>query len=162
MLTDSGLQACCEWLLYDEGFEQLAYDDETGKEVKAPDGKLTIGIGFNLQDVGLTLSECLLILKARIGNIDRELSSKWSPFFTDLDEIRRIALINIAYNCGVEGLLKFHDTLAFLITKDYLNASKEVLDSHAARNLTARYARISETLLTGKLPDVIPPHSISG
>ena len=155
MLMDTDLQYGVEWIAYDEGFEQFAYDDETGVKVVAPHGKLTIGYGFNLEASGLSLYESRVILNLRIKQLDFSLGGAWPPY-VNLDANRQLACLNIAYNCGMAGFLEFHETLAYLAAHDFLSASKDVLESMVAAKERDRYERISETFLTGKLPSIIP------
>ena len=155
MLMDTDLQYGVEWIAYDEGFEQFAYDDETGVKVVAPHGKLTIGYGFNLEASGLSLYESNLILRHRVWQLDKAMKAAWLSC-SSLDANRQLACLNIAYNCGREGFLGFHETLAYLTAHDYLSASKDVLESMVAAKERDRYERISETFLTGKLPSIIP------
>jgi lysozyme len=161
MLSDQGVQIASEWLLNDEEYRQFPYDDATGK---APtiitEGLLTIGIGFNLSQVGLSLTESFLILRHRITLLDSALAAKLELYKT-LSEPRQIALINMAYNVGIEGLLAFHDTLQALDVGEYLIASKAVMESKAAIDDHYRYERISQTLLTGKVPDAFATNSSS-
>ena len=155
MLSDQGLQDASEWLLNDEEFRQYVYDDETGKTPEMNlQGKLTIGIGFNLTTVGLSLNEALLILRLRIKALDADLTQNLTVY-KELSEPRQIAMLNKAYNMGEAGLEQFHDMMLSLNGHDYLNASKACMDSLAAANDHYRYERISETLLTGKLPSIV-------
>lgn len=48
------LVPCAEWLIYEEGFRQYPY--------RCTANKLTIGIGRNLQDTGITAQEAELLL----------------------------------------------------------------------------------------------------
>jgi len=154
MLNADALQACAEWLMYDEGFEQFPYDDETGKRVSAPAGKLTIGIGFNLSDAGLSMVECMFILKNRINMLDVTLSTNLHGY-SELDEVRQSALINMAYNLGINGLLAFHDFILFVTGNDYIHAANDLRATKVYQELTHRYERISEAILTGKYPDAL-------
>src|SRR5690348_5514883 len=80
-----------EQLLRDEGLLLKPYKDSVGK--------LTIGIGRNLDDVGISREEALTLLQ---NDIDR--AGAWLrtnlPWTLSLDEIRRAALTNMAFNLG--------------------------------------------------------------
>jgi lysozyme len=90
--------------------------------------KLTIGYGRNLQDKGISKNEAELLLENDLFNIKLILEDK-IKFFYSLDDVRQNVLIEMAYNMGVTGLLKFKNTLNYLKNKDYEKASIEMLDS---------------------------------
>lgn len=138
-------------LIDDEGFISFAYDDATGKEVKAPVGKLTFCIGWNIQDNKATEELAKIILDYFIKNISNILNTK-VDFFKSLDSVRQAALINISFNVGINGLFKFKQTLAFIRDKKYTESGIELLDSNAARKLPKRYSRLSKMLITGEWP----------
>jgi len=135
----------------DEGFKPFAYDDATGEEVKAPVGKLTFAIGWNIQDNNITEEFAEMILNYFVKNITNDLCVK-IDFFTPLDLVRQAVLINICFNVGLNGLLKFKNTLALIRYKKYEQAGIELLDSDAARKLPKRYSRLSKMLITGEWP----------
>lgn len=133
----------------DEGYEQFAYDDATGKPVIAPVGKLTIGIGINLQETGITFDESVYLLLNRIKGFEQKLSG--FNFFDELDIVRRCVLFNICFNVGYGGILKFKNMLDAIAAKDYRRAGDEILNSKAARQLPQRYARLASMMRTGVL-----------
>ena len=65
-MTDNEKDLLVKLLERDEGFRQFAYDDLTGKEVTAPVGNLSIGIGLNLQQVGIDHDEAVYLLLNRV------------------------------------------------------------------------------------------------
>ncbi len=133
----------------DEGYRQFAYDDATGKEVKAPIGKLTFGYGWNIQDVGIEKDFALLRLRYTIDKTIDKIKHLF-PSFILLDEVRQAVLINVAFNTGLKGLLNFKKMLNFVSQKRYADAGIELLDSSAARKLVNRYSRLSRMMITGK------------
>jgi lysozyme len=98
------------------------------KPYVCPAKKLTIGYGRNLQDNGISKNEAELLLENDLFNIKLLLEDK-IKFFHLLDDVRQNVLIEMAYNMGVTGLLKFKNTLNYLKNKDYEKASIEMLDS---------------------------------
>ena len=125
-------------LRVDEGFRATPYRDTVGK--------LTIGYGLNL-DAGITMGEAAGLLLGRVESIERTLlASRW---YSGLNDARRAAILNVAYNCGVEGLLAFKRMIAALTLQDFASAAHELLDSDAARMLPARYQALAKTLREG-------------
>ena len=102
-----------------------------GLELKpyyCPKGKLTIGYGRNLEDNGITIHEAEKMLETDLLNIKLELVDN-IKFFHNLDDIRQNVLIEMAYQMGTPKLLNFKNTLKFMEKKDFINASKEMLNS---------------------------------
>ena len=128
-------------LLLDEGFRQYPYKDINGI--------LTIGIGRNLEQKGISLAEAKGLLQNDIAETWNELV-KLIPWFVNLDPIRQNVLMNLAFNLGVSGLMGFKKTLEYAKKADFSNAAKELLDSKAARQLQKRYQRLAYELEFGK------------
>lgn len=96
-------------------------------------GYFTIGIGFLCDEklgAGLSIDECMFILRSRIQNLERELGPY--SWFQKSDRPRQEALIHLAYNLGIPRLLNFKNMLSCFDKKDYVNAVKELLNSRWA------------------------------
>ena len=135
---------------YDILLEQLK--DFEGLELKAYQctaGKTTIGLGRNLDDYGITEEEAYYLAKNNIYELEDELD-RAIPWWTQLDDARQRALINLAYNVGTTTLLKFKKTLQYLEDGSYEEAAKEVLDSRWADQVGRRAIFISNVFLTGE------------
>lgn len=98
------------------------------KPYLCPNKKLTIGYGRNLQDNGITLHEAEKMLETDLLNIKLDLEDS-IKFFHNLDPIRQNVLIEMAYQMGTPKLLNFKNTLKFMEKRDFINASKEMLNS---------------------------------
>lgn len=121
-----------------EGFRGHAYRDIVGK--------LTIGYGFNV-DAGISEFAAGELLRAQVVEIRQALTAFW--WFKDLDAVRASVLLNVAFNCGVNGLLHFPKMLAAIGAKNWQAAHDELLDSDAARMLPHRYGPLANKLLNG-------------
>ena len=135
---------------YDILLEQLK--DFEGLELKAYQctaGKTTIGLGRNLDDYGITEEEAYYLAKNNIYELEDELD-RAIPWWTQLDDARQRALINLAYNVGTTTLLKFKKTLQYLEEGSYEEAAEEVLDSRWAKQVGRRAIFISNVFLTGE------------
>jgi lysozyme len=115
-------------------------------------GKLTIGIGFNLDDVGLLPEEIDFVLRNRVSLVRTRLEDVL-PVFSTLDEVRQAVLIDMAYNLGTEGLLKFKMTLNSIRAGRYQEAAEMMLDSRWADQVGRRAYRLAEMMRTGQWPD---------
>ena len=124
-----------------EGNRRYAYTDSVGK--------LTIGIGFNLDDVGLYPEESQWILRNRISKIDTKLINIL-PEYRGLNAVRRIVLVDMMYNLGQRRFFGFKKMLAALQVRDYAEAAKEMLDSKWARQVGGRSTRLARIMETGE------------
>jgi hypothetical protein len=130
-----------------EGERLLPYDDATGVTVKAPKGKITWGRGFNLEQCGspglFDVMETYLL-----GEIERQLVV--FPWYTATvtGDARRSVLLEIAYNAGVGGLLRFGRMLTAIGACDWTRAAAECAVADPKLNLS-RYAPLRALILAG-------------
>ena len=74
------------------------------------------------------------------------------PWWRKLDDVRQDVLAELAFNIGVEGLLGFHNTLAFVEAGNYAAASGGLLASRWARQVGARATRLAAMMKSGARP----------
>lgn len=110
--------------------------------------KLTIGVGRNLDDVGVSKSEAMFLLQNDINRVRTPLMRL--AWFSELDEVRQKVVIDMAFNLGYKGLLGFRRTIAAIERKDYKAASREMMDSRWARQVGRRAQRLAEMMATGR------------
>jgi lysozyme len=144
-----------EQLMIDEGRRLTAY--------RCPAGRLTIGVGHNLDaspnfngkpiphviDVEL----CDAILCDDIQKTKDDLKAAW-PYFAKLGGIRRQCMINMAFQMGVHGLMKFRQKdgtgmLDAIERDDWAEAAKEAQDSKWYKQSGNRSRRIVKQILNG-------------
>lgn len=131
-------------LLEHEGCIPYAYLDGLGY--------LTIGVGRLIdhrKGGGLSNEECRVLLVNDIERVKRELD-KALPWWRALDEVRSRVLIDMAFNLGIRGLLKFTKTLASIKSGNYEAAAREMLNSKWATQVGKRATRLSRMLRTGQ------------
>ena len=97
-------------------------------------GKLSIGIGRNLTDVGISRSEAFYLCSNDIDNAINELRANIDEFDSLPDNIQ-LALSDLCFNMGIGTLLTFHNTLAYINQGDYADAAKELLNSDWSRDV---------------------------
>lgn len=144
-------------LIRDEGLRLQPY--------KCTAGKLTTGVGRNLDGNPLTLNERFIIghsgrtrpitkeqaiflldndIKKVMGELDVKL-----PWWKDLDGVRRRALINMVFNLGITKLLTFKNTLRCIQTGAWESAAVCMLDSLWAMQVGKRANRLAKMVRTG-------------
>jgi lysozyme len=141
-MTPEGRQKLKGLLTQHESYRKFPYSDITGH--------LTVGIGRNLSDRGISLTEASYLLDDDIIYFYSRLSSLLH-FFTQLDENRQIALVDMCFNLGVQGFLNFKNMILALESGDYERAAKEMLDSKWAEQVGARADTLSNIVRTGEL-----------
>lgn len=161
---------CIQRLMFNEGCKLKSYRDTVGK--------LTIGIGRNLDDNPLTIEEqcyighncrtlfisneqaaylCRNDLKKVRADLDREL-----PWWRDLCPDRQYVMIDLCFNMGIgnknKGLLSFKNTLPLIAQGYYAKAGEQLLHSKYAKEVGKRAERNAYCLKYGtyltKLPEV--------
>lgn len=128
----------------DEGLRLKPYTDTTGH--------LTIGCGRNLTDVGITLDEAEALLEHDIDRVVGELNQR--PWFARLSDVRQRAIVNMAFNLGLSGLLSFTQMIAALEHGRYTTAAREMMESRWAAQVKMRADRIATMMITDQ--DVEP------
>ena len=128
-------------LLRDEGLQLRPYRDTVGK--------LTIGVGRNLDDKGISREEALEMLDHDVSEATQSLTETL-PWVTSLDEARQGVLINMAFNLGLRGLLQFHQTLQAVENGHWRAAAQHMLDSKWARQVGPRATRLALQMETGE------------
>ena len=98
---------------------------------------------------GITKCSAMYLLRNDIKRIYKSLKSELS-FFANLDSERQYALIDMAFNLGVFGLLRFKKMLKALEKGNYKIASQECLASKYAKDVGIRASRIAHTIETGE------------
>ena len=119
----------------DEGFRNKPYKDTAGK--------LTIGFGRNLDDVGINGEEASILLFNDIETAIDELNSA-RPWVQQKPVAVRLGLYNMAFNLGITRLLKFEKMLDSIEHDDYEMAAHHAMQSKWALQVGPRAERIAE------------------
>jgi lysozyme len=112
-------------------------------------GKLTIGVGHNLDDNGITHEIAMLLLQQDIANTLEELHAAY-PWIVNMSVVRQDALADMAFNLGLPRLRQFTKTLKALSIGDYLEAHHQMLDSLWAQQVGTRARELAQMILTGE------------
>lgn len=118
------------------------------KPYKCTAGKLTIGVGRNLDDRGITQEEAMNMLENDIDDCRIELQHNIS-WFNRLDPTRKDALLDMCFNLGISGLMKFNNMLTAMKHEDWEAAYVEALDSRWADQVGQRAIDIAGMILIG-------------
>lgn len=127
-------------LIEHEGFRTKPYLDTVGK--------WTIGIGRNLDDVGITRSEALYLLKNDIDKVVVELTK--TDWYDTLSDVRKRVVVDMAFNLGIAGFFKFKRTINSIRHGNYNEAARQMLQSKWARQVGRRAIKLATMMRTDK------------
>jgi len=119
---------------------------------KCPAGYWTLGIGRNIDPengIGLSDDEVDYLLENDIARVTKELAAEYK-WFNDLDDVRKDAIIDIAFNLGATRLRGFRRALAAMKAADYKTAATEFLDSKWARQVGGRALELTDMIASGE------------
>ena len=120
----------------DEGFRADLYKDI--------EDVWTIGFGTNIGE-GITRREGEFLLRERLAGTYQTLTSDL-PWLSDAPERQQAAILDMGYQIGAPGLLKFHDMLSALEAGNCPVAKAAALDSEWARETPKRAERVTAIL----------------
>ena len=111
--------------------------------------KLTIGVGRNIEDRGITEDEARYLLKNDIKIVEDELLEK-KPVVAGLDAVRQRVLVDMGFNLGIPTLLKFQNMWTAIEEEDFETAADEAMDSRWAKQVGRRAERLCQAMATGE------------
>ncbi len=119
------------------------------KPYKCTSNKLTIGVGRNLEDVGITEAEAKYLLMNDLARVDSQIE-QLMPWSAQLNPARYDALLNFVFNVGIGTALKFENAMAALKESDFDTAAAELLDSRWSTQVGKRAEELAEQIRTGE------------
>ena len=128
-----------EILRRDEGVRFKPYRDTVGK--------LTIGVGRNLDDKGLSPAEVEFMLDNDIAEVRSQAAA--FHWFANLNAARQAVVLSMLFNLGFAGFLKFQRTIAAIESGRYADAATYMLESKWAGQVGQRAVRLAEMMRTG-------------
>lgn len=162
-----GTSSLVRELIKDEGYKRKPY--------RCTAGKLTIGIGRNLDDVGLTAEETIYLFGQPLtkeeyiseftkhglslknawflceNDIDRSLRDLRLIFknFDSFTDNRQRALANMMFNLGLSRFMGFRKMIDAIQIGHWARAAREAIDSKWAKQVGARATRIYDLIKKG-------------
>ena len=149
-------------LIKHEGLRLQVYQDTLGID--------TIGIGRNLEDRGITKEEldwmdipsmdavyeygiseadAMYLAQNDVQIVEEELLRS-HPCVEDLDAVRQLVLMDMAFNMGVPRLRKFKKMWAAVHENKFDIAAKEMLDSRWAIQVKSRSTKLAHAMHHGE------------
>ena len=149
-------------LIAHEGLRLQVYQDTLGID--------TIGIGRNLEDRGITKEEldwmdmpnmdavyehgireadAMYLAQNDVQIVEEELL-RAHPCVEDLDAVRQLVVMDMAFNMGVPRLCKFKKMWNAIHENKFDIAAKEMLDSRWAIQVKSRAVKLSNAMHNGE------------
>ena len=151
-----------EKLIAHEGLRLNVYKDSLGID--------TVGIGRNLQDrgiskeeldeldipsikhvyeYGITEADAIFLAENDVQIVEDELV-RAHPCVEELDAVRQLVLVDMAFNLGVPRLCKFKKMWNAVHEKQFDTAAKEMLNSRWARQVKSRSTKLAHAMHHGE------------
>ena len=133
-----------EQLKRDEGFR--------GEPYKCTEGYWTIGFGRNLETNPLTMDEAEILLENDVNHtLARLIAVDLLPSIT-IDELtpRQAVWVNMAFQMGVSGVLRFKKAIRAYLDEDYRTCAEEMLDSRWSMQTPNRAHRLADQMISGE------------
>jgi lysozyme len=148
--------------------ELIRDENEKLKVYRCTANKRTIGVGRNLDDVGISKAETAALgitvasvcangltrpqsralLTNDIDACERQLDAKL-PWWRTLNDVRQRVLLNMCFNLGITRLLPFKNTLAAMEAGRFAAAAAGMRASLWARQVGARAERLAVMMEKG-------------
>ena len=118
------------------------------KPYKCTSNKLTIGIGRNLEDVGISEIEAEYLL---MNDLDTYMTAaKTYDWYNGLNDARKAVIVSMLFNMGQTNFNKFLKMKQALSVGEYPEAAKQMLDSRWAKQVKGRAVELSKQMETGR------------
>jgi|TARA_R110000824_G_scaffold116455_4_gene267896 lysozyme len=138
-------------LIAHEGVRLKPYDDATGKQLRKGvkiKGKITIGVGRNLSDRGISQDELSYLLATDIEIAKKDAAT--FDYFEDLNDPRQAVIVSMCFNIGLPRWRRFKRTHAAILKQDFETAAVELLASRWSVQVGDRSLHLAEMLRSGK------------
>ncbi|KZN57762.1 glycoside hydrolase family protein [Pseudoalteromonas luteoviolacea] len=139
-ISNKNMEALKVQLICHEGLTFMPKENDAGE--------VTIGVGRNLSQTGISEAEAEQMLEHDLAellqNIEKEL-----PVFQLLSEVRKLVLMNIAFSIKIDGLKALKKLLAALCIEDFTLAAQEILHSNRIPGDADRKAELSMMMKAG-------------
>ena len=129
----------------------IKHEAEVNHAYQDTEGYWTIGVGHLIDErKGGSISHkiSMLILAddiaEKLGQCDRAFD-----WFDDLNETRKIVILNMVFNMGLGNFKDFKKTISYIEDGDYDEASVEMLDSKWSNQVGSRATELSTMMKNG-------------
>tara|TARA_R100000234_G_C4973341_1_gene167340 strand:+ start:75 stop:512 length:438 start_codon:yes stop_codon:yes gene_type:complete len=140
--ADMDVEKLKDQLILHEGLELRSY--------KCSAGFVTLGVGRNVEELGITVEEARYLLDNDILRVSKELDNN-IPWWRDLSEVRQRVFLDMCFNLGISRFLQFQKTLGHAKAGNFKDCADEMLNSKWASDVGTRATRLSEAMINDEL-----------
>ena len=128
-------------LIREEGLRLKPYVDTVGK--------ISLGVGRNLTDVGISQDEAMVLLNNDLTKVIDGLTVRGVPWFSGLDQVRQQVCCDMAFNLGLDGFFKFTRMVQAISRGEFETAAREMRSSRWAEQVGGRAEVLALMMETG-------------
>ena len=127
-------------LIKHEGLRLKPYIDSVGK--------VTIGVGRNLDDVGISEKEAMILLDNDVARVVAECRENFA-WFNSLCDARQNVICSMVFNMGLDHFKEFKKMIAAIECGDFASASNEMKASKWAGQVGKRAIELAQMMEDG-------------
>jgi lysozyme len=117
------------------------------KPYRCSAGKITIGVGRNLEDVGITHFEAMALLSGDMERVVKEAVNSF-PWFQSLSVVRQDVVLNMIFNLGIHRFQGFHKMISAIVRGNFEEAAQEMLASKWSDQVGIRALELARMMRT--------------
>jgi len=129
-------------LILHEGLELKTYQCSAGF--------ITLGVGRNVEELGITEDEARYLLDNDILRVTKELDNAM-PGWRDMSEVRQRIVVDMVFNLGMSRFLNFKNAINAMQEEDWEEAAAQMLDSRWADQVGQRATRLATAMVEDTL-----------
>lgn len=129
-------------LILHEGLELKSYTCSAGY--------VTLGVGRNVEELGITEDEARYLLDNDILRVTQELDNNL-PWWRDLSEVRQRVFVDMVFNLGISRFLNFKNMIGHAKNESWEECAAEMLDSRWADQVGQRATRLATAMVDDTL-----------
>tara|TARA_R100000149_G_C5815064_1_gene96732 strand:- start:108 stop:545 length:438 start_codon:yes stop_codon:yes gene_type:complete len=129
-------------LILHEGLELKSYTCSAGY--------VTLGVGRNVEELGITEEEARYLLDNDILRVGEELDNA-IPWWRDMSEVRQRVVVDMVFNLGISRFLNFRKAINAMQEQDWEEAAAQMLDSRWADQVGQRSHRLAKAMIEDTL-----------
>jgi lysozyme len=129
-------------LILHEGLELKSYTCSAGY--------VTLGVGRNVEELGITEEEARYLLDNDILRVGKELDNA-IPWWREMSEVRQRVVVDMVFNLGISRFLNFKNAINAMQEQDWDEAAAQMLDSRWADQVGQRSHRLAKAMIEDEL-----------
>ena len=129
-------------LILHEGLELKSYQCSAGF--------ITLGVGRNVEELGITEDEARYLLDNDILRVTKELDNAL-PWWRDMSEVRQRIFVDMVFNLGISRFLNFKNAITAAEEERWEDCAAEMLNSRWADQVGQRSHRLAKAMIEDTL-----------